>query len=64
MRDRGQAMTYDVVVDGKTHRLELTRGDNTWLCMVDGEMIEVDAALTARDILSLLVGGNALRDQA
>jgi biotin carboxyl carrier protein len=52
-------MTYDVIVDGKTHRLELTRGDPTWLCKVDGEEIEVDAALTARDILSVLVGGKA-----
>jgi biotin carboxyl carrier protein len=52
-------MTYDVVVDGKTHRLELTKGEKTWLCTIDDEMIEVDAALTARDILSLLVGGDS-----
>jgi biotin carboxyl carrier protein len=52
-------MTYDVIVDGKTHRLELTRGDSTWLCKVDGKEIEVDAALTARDVMSVLVGGKA-----
>jgi biotin carboxyl carrier protein len=52
-------MTYDVIVDGKTHRLELTRGENTWLCKVDDQPIEVDAALTARDVLSVLVGGDA-----
>jgi biotin carboxyl carrier protein len=52
-------MTYEVIVDGKTHRLELTRGETTWLCKVDDQMIEVDAALTARDVLSLLVGGDA-----
>ncbi len=52
-------MTYDVVVDGKTHRLELTRGEKTWLCKVDDHPIEVDAALTARDVLSVLVGGDA-----
>ena len=52
-------MTYDVVVDGKTHRLELTRGEETWQCTVDGEPMEVDAALTARDVLSLLVGNKA-----
>src|SRR5271165_5863571 len=49
-------MTYDVVVDGKTHRLELTKGERTWQCMIDGEVLEVDAALTARDVLSVLVG--------
>jgi len=52
-------MTYDVIVDGKTHRLELTHGDKTWLCKVDDQEIEVDAALTARDVLSVLVGGKA-----
>jgi biotin carboxyl carrier protein len=52
-------MTYDVIVDGKTHRLELTKGEATWLCKVDGHTIEVDAALTARDVLSVLTGGDA-----
>ena len=52
-------MTYDVIVDGKTHRLELTRGEKTWPCKVDGQEIEVDAALTARDVLSVLVGDKA-----
>lgn len=52
-------MTYDVVVDGKTHRLELTRGEGTWHCTVDGESMEVDAALTARDVLSVLIGNKA-----
>lgn len=52
-------MTYDVVVDGKTHHLELSRGDKTWLCKVDEQEIEVDAALTARDVLSVLVGNKA-----
>jgi biotin carboxyl carrier protein len=52
-------MTYDVIVDNKTHQVELTRGEHTWICKVDGEEIEVDAELTARDILSVLVGGKS-----
>jgi biotin carboxyl carrier protein len=52
-------MTYDVVVDGKTHHVELERGETTWLCKVDGQEIEVDAALTARDVLSVLLSGKA-----
>jgi biotin carboxyl carrier protein len=52
-------MTYDVIVDNKTHQVELTRGEKTWICRVDGKEIEVDAELTARDILSVLVGGKA-----
>ena len=52
-------MTYDIIVDGKTHRVELTRGEKLWSCKVDGQQMEVDAALTARDVLSILIGGKA-----
>ncbi len=52
-------MTYDVVVDGKTHQLELTRGEKTWHCKIDGKTMDVDVALTARDVLSVLVDGKA-----
>ena len=52
-------MTYDIVVDGKTHRVEVLHGEKLWLCKVDGQEMEVDAALTARDVLSLLLGGKA-----
>ena len=52
-------MTYDVIVDGKTHHVELTRGEKLWSCKVDGEEMEVDAALTARDVLSILIRGKA-----
>jgi biotin carboxyl carrier protein len=52
-------MTYDIIVDGKTHRVELTRGETLWSCKVDGHEMEVDAALTARDVLSVLVGDKA-----
>ena len=52
-------MTYDVIVDGKTHQVELERGERIWLCKVDGQPIEVDAALTTRDVLSVLVSGKA-----
>jgi biotin carboxyl carrier protein len=52
-------MTYDVVVDGKTHQLDLTHDEKVWHCKIDGQDIEVDAALTARDVLSILVAGKA-----
>ncbi len=52
-------MIYDVIIDGSTHRVELTKGENTWLCKVDDTMMEVDAAFTARDIVSILLGGKA-----
>ncbi len=52
-------MTYDIIVDGKTHQVELTRGEKTWRCKVDGQALEADATLTARDVLSVLVGDKA-----
>ena len=42
-------MTYDIIVDGTTHHVEVTRGEKLWLCKVDGQETEVDAALTARE---------------
>jgi biotin carboxyl carrier protein len=52
-------MIYDVVVDDKIHQVELKRGEKSWLCKVDGQDIEVDAELTTRDVLSVLVGNKA-----
>ncbi len=52
-------MIYDVVIDGTTHRVELTKREGTWVCKVDDAMMEVDAAFTARDVMSILLGGKA-----
>jgi biotin carboxyl carrier protein len=52
-------MSYDIIVDGKTHHVEVHRGEKLWSCKVDGQEMEVDAALTARDVLSVLIGGKA-----
>jgi len=52
-------MIYDVIINGNTHRVELTKGEKTWLCKVDDTMMEVDAAFTARDVVSILLSGKA-----
>lgn len=52
-------MTYDVVINGNTHRVELAKGEKTWICKVDDSMMEVDAVFTARDVISILLGGKA-----
>lgn len=49
-------MTYDVAIDGKTYRLELSRTDARWLCRLDGREVEVDAVLARPDVLSLRIG--------
>ena len=50
-------MNYDVLVDGQSLRVEIEKRDRVWACKVDGHEYEVDAALTAREVMSLLVNG-------
>ncbi len=52
-------MTYDVTINGKNYRLELSREDGRWSCRVDGREIEVDAVLARPDVLSLRIGNQA-----
>ena len=52
-------MTYDVVIDGRKYRVELAREDNKWKCVLDGRDVPLDAMLTGRDVLSVLIGGTA-----
>jgi len=52
-------MIYDVSIEGKSHRLELTRADGSWTCRVEGQEIEVDAVLARPDVLSLRIGNQA-----
>ena len=50
-------MVYDVIVDGKQHRLELRKAAPGWECRVDGQTVAIDAVIPRPDVLSLLVGG-------
>jgi biotin carboxyl carrier protein len=52
-------MVYEITVDGKPHRLELEKADGRWECRLDGREIKVDAVITRRDVLSLLVDGHS-----
>ncbi|HUK25703.1 MAG TPA: biotin/lipoyl-containing protein [Terriglobales bacterium] len=52
-------MTYNVIVDGKAHRLELERAGGVWQCRVDGHEVRIDAVLARPDVLSLLIDGKA-----
>jgi biotin carboxyl carrier protein len=48
-------MIYDVAINDRSYRLELSRGDNRWSCRVDGRAVEVDAVLVRPDVLSLRI---------
>jgi biotin carboxyl carrier protein len=52
-------MMYDVLIDGKNYRLELTRLDGRWECKLDGREVPIDAMMPRRDVLSILVDGKA-----
>jgi biotin carboxyl carrier protein len=52
-------MTYDVVVEGKTYRVELAQEGDRWRCKVGERELDLDATLTARDVLSVIVGSKA-----
>ncbi len=57
-------MTYDVVIDGKNYRLELARVEVDWECRLMGTRWSVDAVMPRRDVLSIIVRREILRDQA
>ena len=52
-------MTYDVIIDGTQHHVEMEAQGESWHCRVDGQEIIVDAAFTARDVISMLVDNRA-----
>jgi biotin carboxyl carrier protein len=52
-------MTYEINIDGKNYRLELTRSNGRWDCRLDRHEVLVDAVLARRDVLSVLSGGKA-----
>jgi biotin carboxyl carrier protein len=52
-------MTYDIIIDGKAYRLELTGTGTGWDCRLNGREVKIDAVLARRDVLSIIIGGKA-----
>ncbi len=52
-------MFYEVLVDGKPHRLKLEKAGAGWECRWDGQPVHIDALIPRRDVLSLLVDGHS-----
>ena len=52
-------MIYEISIDGKNYRLELSQIEGSWACRLDGREIEVDAVLARPDVLSLRLGNQA-----
>ena len=62
-------MTYEILINGQTYRVELLAGDASpagqhWVCRIvsregGGRELRVDCAHSEADVLSLLVGGHS-----
>jgi biotin carboxyl carrier protein len=52
-------MTYEISIDGKNYRLELSQTEGRWTCRLDGREIEVDAVLARPDVISLRLRNKA-----
>jgi biotin carboxyl carrier protein len=52
-------MIYEVIVNGKPHRLEVEKAADGWDCRLNGTAIHIDALIPRRDVLSLLVDGHS-----
>lgn len=52
-------MTYDIAIDGKTYRLDLSQVEGRWSCRLDGREVDVDAVLARPNVLSLRLGNKA-----
>jgi biotin carboxyl carrier protein len=51
-------MVYEIIIDGKPHKLELTRAEGSrWLCRLDGKEVEADAVMTKHDVVSIIIAG-------
>jgi biotin carboxyl carrier protein len=52
-------MTYDVTIDGKRHRVELTRGPQGYTCRLDGREVALESVNAEHEVLWLLLGGRS-----
>ncbi len=50
-------MTFEILIDGKPHKLELEHEGGDWSCRLDGETLKADALITRHDVISILIGG-------
>ncbi|HEY6351730.1 MAG TPA: biotin/lipoyl-containing protein [Candidatus Angelobacter sp.] len=52
-------MIYEVIIAGKTYKVELSPAGPTWRCKLDGCVIPLDVASSQNGVLSILVDGKS-----
>ena len=51
-------MTYEILIEGKPHKLELSQKDGKWSCILNGKAYDIDAVVARPDVISLIVNGD------
>ena len=51
-------MTYEILIEGKPHKLELSPAESGWDCTLDDKHYKVDAVVARRDVISLIIDGD------
>jgi biotin carboxyl carrier protein len=51
-------MTYEILIEGKPHKLELSPAESGWDCTLDGKQYKVDAVIARRDVISVIIDGD------
>lgn len=52
-------MVYEIDIDGKNYRLELSQTNGRWQCRLNDVETAIDAVWVRPDVISLLIGGKA-----
>jgi biotin carboxyl carrier protein len=52
-------MIYEVIIEGETRRVELTRAGSGWRCKLDGRDLPLDVTFTQNGVLSILLAGKS-----
>jgi biotin carboxyl carrier protein len=52
-------MIYEVIIAGKTYRVDLVRAGEQWKCRLDGREVPLDIVSAEDGVLSLLWGGKS-----
>ena len=52
-------MTYEIIIEGKPHRLEVNKNEHGYACKLDGADVVVDAVMSRPNVLSLIIDGRS-----
>jgi biotin carboxyl carrier protein len=51
--------TYEVIIEGKTYRLELANVEGRWYCRLDGKEVNIDPIVARPDVMSMIIDNDS-----